>query len=95
MINMQHLKHRLATTKATSIVAEQMQPPHAHITKVVGDKTAFAHDKKIRKSKRLRNNSMGGQTILTRQRKNINEFLHSQEGYSEVREMFRRVKDVH
>ena len=58
--------------QASSIVAEQMRPPHAHITKVVGDKKDFAHDKKIKRSKRRKNNSTTGETILTRQRKNIN-----------------------
>ena len=56
-------KHKTALKQASSIVAEQNSPPHAHITKVFGDKKDFGHDKKLRKR---RKGPSIGKTILTR-----------------------------
>ena len=84
-------KHQYAVKKANSVVAEQNRPPHAHISKVVNGKTDFAHDKKL---KRKRRGLSVGKTILTREMKNIDPVLLQQETFSEVRETFRRIKDV-
>ena len=83
--------HKTAVRQASSIVAEQNSPPRAHISKVYGDKTDFGHDKKL---KRRRKGPLIGKTILTRQMRNIDPILHQQESFSEVRETFRRIKDI-
>ena len=93
IISSQHTNHKQAVKKVTSVIAEDMKPPHAHITKVINGKTDFGRDKKHRKRTRS-NRPYTAKTILTRKMRNIDPVLHQKEEFSEVREAFRRVRGV-
>ena len=70
-----------------------MEPPHAHITKVVGDKTDFGRNGRRRRKKSASRESIG-HTILTKKMRNIDSLLHAQESFTEVREMHKRIRDI-
>ena len=74
IIQTQFKSHKEAVKKVTSIIAEEMKPPHAHITKVINGKTDFGSDKRRRRKKSHR--PFSGNTILTRKMKNIDPVLH-------------------
>ena len=71
----------------TSIIKDQMKPPHAHITQVKGDKTAYKGVKK-----RKRHTNIG--SIFQRKTLNLNKPLLQRQEFSEVKEAFRRVRDI-
>ena len=92
IIHSQLRKHQQAVKKAKSFVGEQNRPPHAHITKVVGDKTDFGRG--FKKHHRRKGGSSVCKTVLTRELKHIDSLLHQQDNFIEVREAFRRVKEI-
>ena len=65
-------------------MGEQNKPPHAHITKVVGDKTDFGRG--FKKHIRHKGGSSVCKTVLTREMKHIDPVLHQQDNFIEVRE---------
>ena len=89
MVNTQLLKHRNAIRQAKTLL--DLKPPHAHITKVVGLKKDYGHDLKAKKRKK---GASQGHTILTRKMKDISPILYQQECFQEVKETFRRIRDV-
>ena len=70
-----HLKnHQQAIKNIKSYVSEQNKPPHAHITKVTGDKTDFGRG--FKKHHRRKGGSSVCKTVLTREMKHIDPVLH-------------------
>lgn len=93
LIKSQLINHKNALRQTKAVLADQLLPPHAHITKVKGEKTDFGRDFRLKK-KRKRGKSIC-QTILTRQMNYIDPLLQDQDVFSEVRETRRRIKDIH